>query len=127
VPVKTAQDSGNLFVDPHAIHEENQHLKIAVAGNEKAKEALEFQKLSFEQTASSFETAARDICQAELAHNNAVLESDAYSVMNAQRAELGNATVIVTQFREHLTAAQQQASLEADQKTLVEKQATSDL
>ena len=50
----------------------------------------------------------------ELSHSNAVLEDDAFSVINAQRAELGNASVVLNNLREHSSEAQQQALFEAD-------------
>ena len=86
-----------------------------------------YQKHSFQETASRFEASTRDFCQAELAHDQAILESDAFSVMNTQRAELGHATEIVTNLREHLSQAQRQASTSTESTHFVEKEALAEL
>ena len=87
--------------------------QFAVVHNEKTEEAISFQKRSFQETANLFEASTRDICQAEVAHSNAAIEADAFSVIQKQREELGNATTIVTHLREHLSAASQQSQVES--------------
>jgi len=43
----------------------------------KAEEALSYQKDAFEKKAEEYSFTARDICQSEVAHSNALLESAA--------------------------------------------------
>ena len=76
----------------------------------KAEEALHYQKDTLEKRAEEYSFTARDICQREVAHSNAVLEADVFSVIHAQNAKLTNASYVVNDLRQHLTHAQQVAA-----------------
>ena len=76
---------------------ENYAEHIKTRSHLKAKEALSYQKNAFEKKSEEFSFSARDICRSEVAHSNAILESDANSVViQAMNVELSNASSIVT-------------------------------
>ena len=130
IPWEDSQDSREISREPFAVEQENLNLKQQLvslgveleqartqargdllAHNEKTEEAISFQKRSFQETANLYDASTRDICLAEVAHSNAAIEADAFSVINKQREELGNAATMVTHLREHLSAASQQAAV----------------
>ena len=92
----------------------------------KAEEALHYQEDTFEKRAEDIFTA-RDICRSEVAQSNAVLETDAVSVIREQNEKLNNASNIVTNLRQHLTHAQQVATKEADERRHSESESTAAL
>ena len=63
---------------------------------------MKAQHNSFKRSAESFEHTARDITQAEVATSRAALESDAFSYINAQQAQLDNTRNLETALRQHL-------------------------
>ena len=106
---------------------ENYAYHVQTSGHRKAEEALNYQRDAFEKRAEEFSFTARDICQSEVAHSNAILESEATSIIREQNEQLNNAANIVTGLRNHLTHAQQIAEQEAQDKQNLENKATAEL